>query len=209
MTSAPAISTSSSSGLTCVISLVLAATSRWASTARAPQIIAASRCGALPSAAGHRGPSCRPVRSAAPRRLPARLSPALSARSRTRRPRPGHPACPAPAGTSTATVEPAARAGPARRPAPPAPPGGMGRPLADRCHRIGPRQYRSHRDRQHGRHPVPDAALAPRLGHCLQAFQQPRQVRASAGPAEPCAGASAGTADMASWQGNEAPGTGT
>jgi hypothetical protein len=49
VTSAPLMSIPSSSGLTCVISFVLASTSRWAITARAPVIIAASRCGAFPS----------------------------------------------------------------------------------------------------------------------------------------------------------------
>jgi len=45
-TRAPVMSTSSSSGLTWVISLVFWSTSLWAITARVPQIIAASRCGA-------------------------------------------------------------------------------------------------------------------------------------------------------------------
>ena len=89
MTSAPVMSMSSSSGLTCVISLVLASTSRCASTARAPQIITASRCGAL-SVAGPRAAHRLAVQrdDRASRRRPARLSPGLSATRRTRRPQP-------------------------------------------------------------------------------------------------------------------------
>ena len=172
VTSAPVISTSSSSGLTWVISLVFWSTSFWASTARAPQIIAASRCGALPSlvlAPRTVLPSSATITAA------ASASPAITwavSNTRTRWRPPRRPVSAAPAGTWTATAGHAA---------PPVRPraqrrqdlrGNVGGPLADRGHRISSGQHRRHHERQHRRHAVPDPAPAPRLGHCLQAFQQ-------------------------------------
>ena len=172
VTSAPGMSSSSSSRFICVISLVLTSASRWAGTARAPQIIAASRCGAfsspacaprtvLPSSAiSSAGPSASPAFSWPFSQVPnavatARASSRPSTRwnvrgdggiSRPRRSRRTSSAASTFAGVSEAHSLSAA---------------GESAPASTAAAVNG----------QSGRRPVADPAPAPRPGRRLQAFQ--------------------------------------